>query len=52
MPGIIEPEGAPDPQDAPLPLHRRLAWFAGLALCGAGLTAAVAYALRALLHIG
>lgn len=31
------------------PLWRRLAWFAGLWLAGAGVTAGVAYALRALL---
>ena len=31
------------------PLRRRLAWFFALYLAGAGLTAAAAYALRALL---
>ncbi len=36
------------PEAAP-PLWRRLAWFFGLALAGAALTATVAYLLRALL---
>ena len=43
----IEPppaEGEPLP-----PLRRRLAWFVGLALASAAVTAVVAYALRALL---
>ncbi len=40
-------EGAPEP-----PLGRRLIWFAGLALAGSGVTATVAYALRALLRLG
>ena len=31
------------------PLWRRLAWFAGLYLAGAGVAAGAAYALRALL---
>ncbi len=35
--------------EEPDSLWRRLAWFAGLWLAGAGVTAAVAYALRALL---
>ena len=49
MPATIEPEGPPEP-DAPLPpLHRRLAWFVGLAVAGCGATAAAAYALRVLL---
>jgi hypothetical protein len=48
MPAIIEPPpepGAPRP-----PLARRLTWFAGLALGSAAATAAIAYALRALLR--
>lgn len=48
MPAIIE--GPPDPEAPPAPLWRRLAWFLGLALAGAAATAAVAYALRALLR--
>ena len=31
------------------PLWKRLAWFFGLAIAGAGVTAAAAYALKALL---
>jgi hypothetical protein len=47
MRAIIEPPPAPD---APLaPLWKRLVWFAGLAIGAALATAAVAYALRALL---
>ena len=44
---IIEP---PDPDAPQPPLHRRLAWFAGLALAAALATAAVAYLLKALLR--
>jgi hypothetical protein len=45
---IIEPPPEPG---APLPpLWKRLAWFVGLAVLGAGATAAVAYALRLLLR--
>jgi hypothetical protein len=44
---IIEP---PDRDAPPAPLHRRLAWFAGLALSAALATAAVAYLLKALLR--
>jgi hypothetical protein len=45
---IIEP---PPEADAPLaPLWKRLAWFFGLAVMAAVGTAAVAYALRALLR--
>ena len=48
MRAIIEP---PPERDAPLPpLRARLAWFAGLAVAGSAVVAAVAYALRALLH--
>ena len=49
MPDIIE--GPPEDEAAPAPLWRRRAWFAGLALAGLGATAAVAYALRALLGL-
>lgn len=45
---IISPVPPPSPDDAPLPLWKRLAWFAGLSLAAAGVTAVVAYALRAL----
>ena len=48
MRAIIEPP--PEPGAPLLPLWKRLAWFAALALAGALGTAAVAYALRALLH--
>ena len=52
MPGIIEPQGPPDP-GAPTPsLRSHLLWFAGLALASAGATAVVAYALRGLLLLG
>ena len=47
MPVIIEgpPEaGAPTP-----PLWRKLVWFAAIALASLGVTAAVAYGLKALL---
>lgn len=47
MRAIIEPP--PEPGAAPPPLPKRLAWFAGLAVMGAGLTAALAYAMRLLL---
>ncbi|MDD3836980.1 MAG: hypothetical protein WCY15_16205 [Phenylobacterium sp.] len=49
MRAIIEPPPEGEPAG---PLWRRLAWFAGLAIAGAGATAAVAYALRALLRVG
>jgi hypothetical protein len=49
MPATIEPQGPPGADDPPVPLVRRLAWFFGLAIAGAAVTAAVAYALRALL---
>jgi hypothetical protein len=39
----------PTSTDEPGPLWKRLAWFFGLAIAGAGVTAAVAYALKALL---
>jgi hypothetical protein len=48
MRAIIEPPpeaGAPS-----APLWRRVAWFIALAVGGAGATAALAYALRAMLH--
>jgi len=44
MPAITE-------EDDPGRLWKRLAWFFGLAIAGAGVTAAVAYALKALLPI-
>jgi hypothetical protein len=47
MPVIIEP---PPPGAPPAPLLRRLAWFFGLAIAAALSTAAVAYALKALLR--
>ena len=43
-------EGPPEPGDRPGPLWKRLAWFAGLAVCAMTGTAIVAYALRALLR--
>ena len=46
MPAIIE--GPPEAEDG-RPLWRKLAWFAGLAVAGAAATAAVAYALRAVI---
>ena len=48
MRAIIEPP--PEPGAPLAPFGRRLAWFLGLALAGAGLTALVAYGLRALLR--
>jgi len=48
MPAIIEPP--PEPGAPPGPLWRRLAWFAGLAAGGTLATAALAYALKALLR--
>ena len=51
MRAIIEPIGPPE-RDAPQPpLARRLAWFAGIALAATAVTAAVAYALKALLPV-
>ena len=47
MRAIIEPP--PEPGAPLAPLGHRLVWFVGLALAGAFGTAAVAYALRALL---
>ena len=47
MRAIIEPP--PEPDAAPGPLGRRLAWFAGIALAASAATAAVAYTLKALL---
>jgi hypothetical protein len=46
---IIEPQGPPEPGEPAAPLHRRLLWFAGLALASAAVVALVAYALKALL---
>jgi len=48
MRAIIEPP--PEPGTPPAPLGRRLAWFFGLAASALLATAAVAYALRALLR--
>lgn len=42
-------EGPPAPDAPPRPLWRRLAWFAGLALVAALVTALIAYGLRVLL---
>lgn len=47
MPAIIEPP--PEPGAPAGPLWKRLAWFFGLAIAAALATAAVAYALKALL---
>lgn len=44
-------EGPPGEDDAPAPWRSRLMWFVGLALAGTTATAAVAYALRALLKL-
>lgn len=49
---IIEPVPPPESGEAGGPLWKRLAWFVGLALAAAGVTAAVAYALRALPFMG
>lgn len=49
MPDIIE--GPPEAGAAQPPLWRRLAWFVALAFAGLAATAAVAYALRALLGL-
>ena len=48
MPAIIE--RPPEPGAPVAPLWRRLAWFAGLSIAGAGGTAALAWLLRALLR--
>jgi len=48
MPAIIEPPPEPDAPQGPL--WKRLAWFLGLAIAATLLTAAVAYALKALLR--
>ena len=44
-------EGPPEGQEARPSWPARLLWFVGLALAGTGATAAVAYALRALLKL-
>jgi uncharacterized protein involved in exopolysaccharide biosynthesis len=49
---IIDPVPPPDPDEATGPLWKRLAWFAALALAASGLTAVVAYVLRALPFAG
>jgi hypothetical protein len=43
-------EGPPRDHEPLGPLWKRIAWFAGLAIVGAGSTAAIAYALRLLLR--
>ena len=52
MAGIIEPQGPPEPGAPAGPLWRRLGWFIGLAAGAAAATAAIAYALKALLPAG
>lgn len=47
MPAIIDPP--PEPGEASQPLWKRLGWFVGIALVSTLATAAVAYALKALL---
>ena len=49
---IIDPVPPPEPGVPSGPLWKRLAWFAGLAVAASGLTAVVAYALRALPFAG
>lgn len=49
---IIEPVPPPEPGEASGPLWKRLVWFAGLAVAASGVTAAVAYTLRALPFAG
>ena len=49
---MIRAEPPPEPGEDSGPLWRRLAWFVGLAVAGSGLTALVAYALRALPFAG
>ena len=48
MRAIIEPP--PSGDAPPRPLVVRLAWFAGLAIASAGVTATVAYLLKAVLR--
>ena len=48
MRAIIEPP--PEPGASPGPLWKRLAWFFGIAISATLVTAAVAYALKALLR--
>ncbi len=47
MRAIIEPP--PGPDWTPPALWKRLAWFAGIALASVGVTALVAYGMKALL---
>jgi hypothetical protein len=49
---IIRPRPPAEPGAPRAPLSRRLLWFAGLWLGGLGVTAAVAYTLRALPFLG
>jgi len=47
----LSPIAPPDESDAPLPLHRRLAWMAIFMLGSVCCVAASAYALRSLLFL-
>ena len=47
MPTIIE--GPPEPGAPERPLWRKLAWFVGLAAASGAATAAVAYAMKAVI---
>ena len=49
---IIDPVPPPTPDEPPGPLWKRLAWFVALSVVAAGVTAIVAYALRALPFVG
>ena len=51
MPVTIEPVGPPGADDPRPSLARRLAWFFAIALTAAAVTAAVAYAMKALLPV-
>lgn len=46
---LFRPEPPADGLEPPAPVWKKLAWFFGLAAVASGTTAAVAYALRALL---
>jgi len=46
--GLIAPP--PEPGEPLPPLHKRLAWFVGLAVSASLATAAIAYILKALLR--
>ena len=49
---IIRPVPPPEPDEAPGPLWKRLAWFVALAAAASAVTAVVAYTLRALPFAG